>query len=226
MEDHHRHDEAATFWDAHYARHAEVWNGAPNAVLVDETSELRPGTALDLGCGEGADALWLAQQGWQVTGVDVSDVALERASRRADAAGVAARVTWERHDLGQSFPTGSFDLVTAHYLHSPGPTRRAVAAHQAARAVAAGGTLLVVGHASVAPWSWDRNVELPTASEVLDELGVGGGHSWHVVVCEDRRRSATGPSGEVATVTDSVLRLARPRAIDPDRPAALRFEAT
>ena len=221
MEDEHSHadDAAATFWDAHYVRHAEVWSGAPNAALVDETRGLRPGAALDLGCGEGADAVWLARRGWQVTGVDVSEVALERASRRATAAGVAGQVTWERLDLGESFPAGSFDLVTAHYLHSPRPTRRALALQQAAGAVAPGGTLLVVGHASVAPWSWDEHADLPTASLVLDELGVRGDPSWQVVVCEDRPRSATGPSGEVATVTDSVLRLARPRPIEPDRPA-------
>jgi SAM-dependent methyltransferase len=226
MHDHHGGDDAAAFWDAHYGRHAEVWSGAPNAVLVDETSELRPGVALDLGCGEGADAVWLAGRGWKVTGVDISTVALERAARRADAAGVAGRVTWQRHDLDESFPDGSFDLVTAHYLHSPLPTRRAVALQKAARAAAPGGTLLVVGHASVAPWSWDQHAELPTASQVLDALSLGVNHSWQVVVCEDRPRRASGPNGETATVTDSVVRLARSHAIEPDRQAALRPEAT
>lgn len=202
--------DAAAFWDAHYARHAEVWSGAPNAVLVVETSGLAPGVALDLGCGEGADAVWLAQQGWQVTGVDVSAVALQRAARLAASVGVADRIAWERHDLDQSFPVGSFDLVAAHYLHSPLPTRRAVALQRAARAVAPGGTLLVVGHASVAPWSWDRHVDLPTAAEVLDELGAVD-DSWLVVVCEDRPRRASGPDGVTATVIDSVLRLTRAR---------------
>ena len=226
MEDQPSGHDAGAFWDAHYARHVEVWSGAPNAVLVDETSGLRPGAALDLGCGEGADAVWLARRGWRVTGADISEVALERASRRAAAAGVAGRVTWERFDLGESFPAGAFDLVTAHYLHSPRPARRVLALQQAAGAVAPGGTLLVVGHASLAPWSWDQHADLLTARQVLEELGAAGDHRWQVVVCEDRPRSATGPSGEVATVTDSIVRLARARAIEPDRAAARRPEAT
>lgn len=101
------------------------------------------------------------------------------------------------------------NLVTAHYLHSPLPARRALALHQAAQAVAPGGTLLVVGHASVAPRSSGPPVELPTAAQVLDEVGVGGGPARRTVVCEDRSRRATGPNGEIATVIDSVLRLAR-----------------
>ncbi|MDQ6782555.1 MAG: methyltransferase domain-containing protein [Actinomycetota bacterium] len=203
------HDCAATFWDTHYTRHAGVWSGEPNAVLVAETSNLPSGVALDLGCGEGADAVWLAQHGWHVTGVDISEVALSRAANLAEAEAVEGQITWERHDLSETFPAGSFDLVIAHYLHSPLPTRRALALQQAARAVAMGGALLVVGHASVAPWSWDPNTELPTASEVLVEVGLGRDPAWHTVVCEDRPRQATGPNGEVATITDSVLRLAR-----------------
>lgn len=66
------------FWDARYSEHDRVWSGEPNAVLVEEAAGLEPGTALDLGCGEGADAVWLARRGWRVTAVDVSGVALER----------------------------------------------------------------------------------------------------------------------------------------------------
>ncbi len=201
-------DDAAGFWDAHYQRHVHVWSGEPNAVLVAETSDVHPGLALDLGCGEGADAVWLAQRGWRVTAVDVSAVALARASSHAEAAGVADRIIWERHDLDHSFPAGSFDLVTAHYLHSPLPARRAIALQHAAGAVSIGGRLLVVGHASVAPWSWDQHADLPTARQVLDAMALVE-RNWSTEVCEDRPRQATGPNGEVATITDSVLRLTR-----------------
>lgn len=203
-------EDAVGFWDAHYQRHVHVWNGAPNAVLVAETSDLHPGRALDLGCGEGDDAVWLAQRGWRVTAVDISAVALARASSQADVASVADRITWERHDLDQSFPAGSFDLVTAHYLHSPLPARRAIALQHAAGAVSTGGRLLVVGHASVAPWSWDQHADLPTAHQLLDSMQLDH-RKWSTDVCEDRPRQATGPNGEVATVTDSVLLLTRTR---------------
>ena len=203
------HDGGATgFWDAHYERHVHVWSGAPNAVLVAEVGDLAPGTALDLGCGEGADAVWLGRRGWHVTAVDISVVALARASRQAEAASVTDRVTWERSDLDETFPVGSFDLVTAHYLHSPLPARQAVALRHAAAAVAPAGHLLVVGHASVAPWSWDPHAELPSAGEVLESLALDQ-RRWSIDVCEDRPRPATGPDGEVATVTDSVLHLVR-----------------
>ena len=104
---------AEQFWDARYAGEHRIWSGNPNPVLVRETAQLTPSTALDLGCGEGADAVWLAQQDWQVTGVDISQVALDRATEHASDAGVADRIDWQRRDLGESFPTGSFDLVSA-----------------------------------------------------------------------------------------------------------------
>jgi methylase of polypeptide subunit release factors len=96
-----------------------VWSGRANATLVDVVQDLPPGTALDLGCGEGGDAVWLALRGWQVTAVDVSPTALRRAGEHAAQAGVADRVTTERHELGRSFPDGTYDLVCAAFLHSP-----------------------------------------------------------------------------------------------------------
>ena len=92
-------------------------NRAP--VLVDVVGSLRPGKALDLGCGEGGNAIWLARQGWRATAVDVSATALDRASSDAATAGVADRIDFQRHDLALTFPSGAFDLVSAQYLHSP-----------------------------------------------------------------------------------------------------------
>ncbi|MET9464110.1 class I SAM-dependent methyltransferase [Streptomyces sp. NPDC006544] len=108
------------YWDTRYRESEKVWSGEANAVLAREAASLAPGRALDLGCGEGGDAVWLARQGWHVTGTDISGVALERAADRAVGAGVADRTAWERHDLAETFPAGEYDLVSACFLHSFG----------------------------------------------------------------------------------------------------------
>lgn len=125
-----------------------MWSGRPNPQLVAEAAELAPGRALDVGCGEGADAVWLAQRGWQVTAVDIADTALRRAAGHAAEAGadVADRITWTRADLREQPPAeGRYDLVSAQFMHLPGDTRRPLFARLAA-AVTPGGTLLIVGH--------------------------------------------------------------------------------
>jgi SAM-dependent methyltransferase len=149
----HDHTSDEEFWDARYGQSDQIWSGNPNTVLVREVTGLEPGRALDLGCGEGADAIWLAQQGWRVTATDISGVALDRAARHAVAAGVADRVDWQRHDLGASFPDGAFDLVSAQFLHSLGDMPREKILRTAASAVAPAGVLLVVGHAGPPPGS-------------------------------------------------------------------------
>ena len=112
--------------------------------MIATCAGLRPGRALDLACGDGRNAIWLAASGWEVTAVDFSSVALDRAAASAQAAGVA--VNWEQHDLLEWQPAaGAFDLVTLVFLHLPGAQRTAVYA-AAARAVAMDGRLLVVGH--------------------------------------------------------------------------------
>jgi 2-polyprenyl-3-methyl-5-hydroxy-6-metoxy-1,4-benzoquinol methylase len=112
-------DSAQQFWDGFYQEREHVWSGRPNPLLVREVASLTPGTALDLGCGEGADAIWLAEQGWRVTAVDISETALDRAAARAMEAGIRDGIVWTRHDLSQSFPAGVFDLVSAQFFHSP-----------------------------------------------------------------------------------------------------------
>lgn len=131
-------------WDARYAAEDLVWSAGPNAFLVAEAADLAPGRALDVACGEGRNAIWLADQGWEVTGVDFSPVALDKARRRAEARGVS--VTWLLADVLTGTPEpAAFDLVVVLYLQLPPETRRSAFA-AAARAVAPGGTLLVVGH--------------------------------------------------------------------------------
>lgn len=143
-----------TFWEQHYqARIQHAGSGRANAVLVEVARHLHPGRVPDLGCGEGSDTIWLALQGWQITAVDIAPTALFRVARAAAAAGVTACVAVQQHDLCHSFPFGSYDLVSAHYLHSPVQLPRTSVLRAAARSVAPGGLLLVVSHASTAPWS-------------------------------------------------------------------------
>ncbi|MFD3915961.1 class I SAM-dependent methyltransferase [Streptomyces sp. NPDC058603] len=198
------------FWEDFYRAKDAVWSGNANPVLVREITGLAPSTALDLGCGEGADAIWLALGGWRVTAVDVSSTALDRAAGHAAAAGVADRVDWQRHDLGVSLPTGTFDLVSAQFLHSPLEIPRDRILRSAASAVAPGGTLLVVGHAGRPSWADDdtHDARFPTNEEVLDALVLPDGQ-WRVERQETLERFLTAPDGRSGTVTDNLLRVRR-----------------
>ncbi|SDQ21293.1 bifunctional 2-polyprenyl-6-hydroxyphenol methylase/3-demethylubiquinol 3-O-methyltransferase UbiG [Quadrisphaera sp. DSM 44207] len=201
-------DDVERFWEDLY-RPGPRWSGNPNPALVDVASPLPPGTALDLGCGEGGDALWLAGRGWRVTAVDVSATALERLAASAAAAGLAERLEIGRHDLTASFPDGAFDLVCACYLHSPVPMDRDRVLHRAAQAVAPGGVLIVVDHEWMSPWSWtDADAASSAAPQVLDALGLDPAE-WRTSRAGAPRRGATTPDGEAVTVTDLVLALTR-----------------
>jgi len=198
--------EAQRFWEAQYQRSEKPWTGRPNAILKQFAECLTPGTALDLGCSEGNSAVWLAEQGWQVTGVDISATALERATEHAKAAGVSERTHFEPHDLSRSFPAGSFDLVYALYLESPVPLPRAQVLSRAAEAVAPGGLLLIVNHGSVAPWSWNQQATFPTPNEALDSLGLDL-DGWHTSSLGAPERELTGPGGQTAMIKDIVIAL-------------------
>lgn len=199
------------FWDSRYAEHDHFWSGNPNTVLVREVSGLTPGAALDLGCGEGADAVWLAGQGWHVTAVDISPVALDRAAEHATQAGVADRITWQQHNLATSFPNGTYDLVSAQFLHSPNEMLpREDILHAAARAVAPGGVLLIEGHSGFPSWEDDPDPEVhfPTPAEVLTSLDLPEG-AWEVLVNEEHERIQNDPDGQPTTRTDNTLKLHR-----------------
>ena len=130
------------YWDGRYAGE-QVWSGEPNPHLVTYASQLQPGTALDFGSGEGADAIWLAQQGWRVTGIDISQVALDGSAARAERLGLD--VTWVRGDAFEWSADQTYDLVSAQFMHLPRPAF--VRLHgELAASVAPGGTLLIVGH--------------------------------------------------------------------------------
>ncbi|MFC5168988.1 SAM-dependent methyltransferase [Streptomyces mutomycini] len=201
----------AEMWDDRYRESDRIWSGNPNVVLVREVEGLTPGRALDLGCGEGADAVWLARFGWKVTATDISRVALERAAVHAADAGVADRIDWQWHDLGASFPEGEYDLVSAQFLHSMGNLPREEILRRAAAAVAPGGVLLVVGHAGFPSWEHDHpDVELPTTDEVLASLELPEGE-WEVLLSEEHERVQNDPEGNPTTRTDNALKVRRVR---------------
>ena len=111
--------ESEQFWEDHYRQHEGPRSGRPNPVRVEVAGPLEPATALDLGSGQGGDAIWLAGRGWHVTAVDVSATVLTQGAVKAAAAGVGSRIDWQQHDLARTFPAGTFDLVSTQYLHSP-----------------------------------------------------------------------------------------------------------
>ena len=202
----------AAFWDARYSSVHSLWSGNPNRHLVAEAGRLAPGTALDAGAGEGADAIWLARRGWQVTAVDISAVALGRAAAHAAAAGddVAKRIQWQREDLLRWAPAErAYDLVTAQYLHLPPEERRALFARLAA-AVAGRGTLLIVGHH---PMDLETTVPRPGRRELLftgDDLARElSGDAWEIVTNVVAAHETTDPDGRPVTIHDVVFRARR-----------------
>ncbi|HST66308.1 MAG TPA: methyltransferase domain-containing protein [Mycobacteriales bacterium] len=184
-------------WEERYGGTTAVWSGHPNRWLVHEASGLAPGTALDAGCGEGGDALWLAAHGWRVTAVDFAAAGLARAA----AADPDGQVQWVRADLRSWIPPASYDLVSVQFLHPAADVRAAVLARLAA-AVAPGGTLLVVGHNVAGMGGHHPDGMYPGAAELAAELDPAG---WEIVA-EDRQRPATGhETDHGTTLTDAVL---------------------
>jgi SAM-dependent methyltransferase len=192
-------------WDERYAESAQLWSGNPNQTLVDAATPLTARRALDVGCGEGADAVWLAQRGWNVTALDVSGIALDRAKHHARVAGVD--VTWVHSGLvGAVLEPGTFDLVSAQYaVLSRTPTGDAE--RILLNAVAPGGVLSVVHHADFDPEHAKAHGFDPAdyvhPSDVAGLLDDG----WQIDVNEIRPRSVTTGAG--AHHVDDVVLLAR-----------------
>ncbi|WP_018907773.1 SAM-dependent methyltransferase [Salinispora arenicola] len=204
--------DAATFWNGVYSSRPAATTPNPNARLTEVVTNLPAGEALDLGCGTGGDALWLAGRGWRVTAADISTVAVERLTTLAAALGLADRVTAVQCDLSSLFPHGQFDLVSAHYLQTPLSLDRATVLRAAAHALRPQGRLLVVDHGSIAPWSWNQDPELrfPSPREVAADIDLDPA-TWTVDRADAPRRIATGPDGSTAEVTDHVLIIRRMR---------------
>jgi len=194
-------------WDSRYAGRELLWTAKPNRFLVAEVSGLVPGRALDLACGEGRNAVWLAEQGWRVDGVDFSGVALAKAAQLAAARGVS--VEWTQADLvGHEPEPRAYELVVVLYLQLPDAERRPVL-RRAAAAVAPGGLLLVVAHdGSNLEHGWggpqDPSV-LYTAADVVAAVEPEG---LEIERADVVRRPVETPDGE-RTALDLLVRASR-----------------
>jgi len=199
-------DTGQTAWDERYSGPDLVWGAGPNRFVAAELAALPPGRAIDLATGEGRNAIWLAERGWQVTGVDFSAVGLARAARLAAERGVS--VDWVQADLlGYQATPGGYDLVLIAYLQLPSASLAPVF-RAAATAVAPGGTLLVIGHDrdNIArgyggPQDPGRLYTPALVTAELDGLAVGK--------AERVQRHVQTPEGE-RTAIDTLVRAERP----------------
>jgi SAM-dependent methyltransferase len=198
-------------WNRRYAGSELLWTARPSRYLEAEVAPLPPARALDMACGEGRNAVWLAERGWQVTGVDFSDVALAKARRLAGERGVS--VAWVCADVRRFVPPSrAFDLVAVLYLHLPAPERRDVLA-RAADALAPGGVLLVLGHDASNPEEGYGGPQDPailfTPEEIASEL------SGLVVERAERvRRPIPSVEGDVHAI-DAIVRATREANLPP-----------
>lgn len=193
-------------WDERYRAGEVVWGAGPNRFLAEEVAGLQPGRALDLACGEGRNAIWLAEQGWSVVGVDFSAVALDKASKVASQRGVS--VEWVCADVTTWDPPDTYDLVVVMYLHLPDPARSTVFA-RAARAVAPQGTLLVVGHDLSNLAEGHGGPQDPAVLYGPAEVTADIGDGLRVQRAERVRRQVETDAGEV-TAIDVLVRARRP----------------
>lgn len=207
------------YWEQHWQDGCPEAPGSmhaspPNPHLVREVHDLKPGTALDAGCGAGSEAIWLAAAGWQVTAADISAEALSRAATRAEAQSLADSVTWIEADLSVWAPATQFDLVTTHYAHPSIPQLDFY--DRIADWVAPGGTLLIVGHlhghSHGGAHHDDAHSHHPpeeataTAATITARLDKS---QWTVETADEVHRVAIRPDGEEMTLHDVIVRATR-----------------
>lgn len=222
-----------TYWDGIWSseRAGAMGTGDPNPHLLSQVEILEPGSAIDAGCGAGAEAIWLATAGWTVTAADVADVAIAHGERRAVEAGVADRIQWVQADLSSWEPDQEYDLVSTCYAHPAIPQLEFY--RRIATWVAPHGTLLIVGHL--------HHDDTMTHDQSRHEHHGGNGHghihgqdveydarpptqasttaaaitqlldseAWDIATAEESQRSITGPGGRETTIHDVVVRATR-----------------
>lgn len=200
------------YWEDHWTEgdsaRRDTGDGAPNPYLVRELSGQAPGTALDAGCGTGTEVIWLAQQGWRVTGVDISSAALALAGERASQASVSESVRWVEADLTTWQPEERFDLVATHYAHATMP--QLAFYERVAGWVAPGGTLLIVGHLPD-PKGVPEVDATPTDATVTAEdiIAILSPVAWRIDVAEEHSRTVDRPGGATLVLHDVVVRATR-----------------
>jgi len=200
-------------WERRYAETDRFWSHRVNPTFADVAGPLLSGAALEIGCGEGPDAIWLAERGWRVTGLDVSATAVARARAAAAERGLGEeRVSFLAGDAAEALPAGPFDLVAATFLHSREPEFPRIAIlRAAAERVDVGGRLLIISHAAVPPWVRDPPAHVPamrTPAEELPLLGLDA-TAWDPEIVEVRPRATHDPDGHPALLDDGVLLLRR-----------------
>jgi SAM-dependent methyltransferase len=202
--------ETKEHWEQHYGERDRVWSGRVNVQFADVVGDLPPGRALDLGCGEGGDAVWLAERGWDVVAVDISDTALGRAAEAAKSRGVAERIEFIQRDLSDEFPDGTYDLISAQFLHSMVRLDRTSILANAAAALRDGGLLVIVDHGSAPPWAskLDHVHEFPSADEVVARMNLNPDEFERVRV-DEVERQAVGPEGQQIPWKDNVIVMRR-----------------
>ncbi|MEE1650242.1 class I SAM-dependent methyltransferase [Brachybacterium sp. J144] len=198
----------ADHWEQRYAGSDRVWSGKVNQALAAVVAGLAPGDSIDLGCGEGGDVLWLAEQGWTAHGLDISETAVGRARAGATSRGLTT-ATFAATDLEAWEPErASADLVTASFFQSDVPLERTRILRRALTALRPGGHLVSVSHAAPPSWADHHRADMLGAAEELAQLDLPTA-DWEVVTCEDRPRPAIAPDGSAGEHLDAVLVLRR-----------------
>lgn len=201
------HENPLEFWNGLYLSKEKVWSGKVNQTLAAVVSELPPGRSLDLGCGEGGDVLWLAEQGWQATGFEISNIAVERARAEAQARGLVERAHFRAHNAQDWQPAEAetFHLVTASFFQSPVFLARDEIVRKAAGQLVPGGHLVLISHAS--PPSWYEG-EIPdhfiTPEDERRNLGLDA-EGWELVRAELITRDIFSADGTPATIDDCLI---------------------
>ena len=191
-------------WDKRYASVESLWSPKPNRVLVAEVATMAPGRALDLACGEGQNAIWLATLGWEVTGVDYSEVAIAKANARAERD--AVRADFVCADLASYEPeAAAFDLVLVLYLHIPGAERHGVL-DSAAAALAPGGTFILLGHDSTNLTDGVGGPSDPAILYTPDDIA----HELPGLEIEKAERVLRDVRGEERNAIDALVKARRP----------------